>query len=120
MAWSPNGSWLATRCDAHPCAVFVWDVARLQLAALLLQAAPVRDLAWDTSRDVPPRLVLVTGGPRLYVWTRAGASVVTVPSPAFRAAALAFNASGSVCTLTTATDGGAPATFCCAYASKAA
>ena len=118
MAWSPDGSWLATRCDAHPCAVFVWDIARLQLAALLLQAAPVRDCAWDTTKGAL-RLVLVTGGPRLYVWTRAGASVVTVPSPAFRAAALAFNASGSVCTLT-ATDGGAPATFCCAYASKAA
>ena len=73
VAWSSDGQLLATRCDTYPTAVFVWDLPRLQLAALLLHLAPVRDMAWDPATS---RLALCTGAAKTRKVHRAPAGTV--------------------------------------------
>lgn len=51
VAWSHDGSYVLTRCDSMPSALWVWDTARLELAALLQQAHPVKCAEWDPASN---------------------------------------------------------------------
>jgi WD40 repeat protein len=117
LAWSGDGRLLATRCENFPTAVWVWDVATLQLAALLIHLAPVRDVAWDAGTQ---RLALCTGNDKLYLWSPQSASIVTVPTPGFKAGALAWNALGSAIALTSLEGEGAAGgrAYCIAYVGR--
>ena len=78
MTWSSEGRYLATKCSNLATTVWVWDLASVQLVALLVHQDPVRDLAWDPAL---PRLALVTGaGASVYIWSPLGALVARVPS----------------------------------------
>ena len=65
-------------------------------------------MAWHPHE---PRLAIVTGGARLYLWSADGASCVLIPLPHFQAAAVCWNPAGTSIVLTDALSG----TFCCAY-----
>lgn len=106
VAWSHDGSYIATRCDSMPTAVWVWETSRLELASLLLQARPVRSAQWCPASN---RLVVSTGDSKLYLWTPEGASCVHIPLPGFRAAGLAWHPGGESLVLT------ARDAFCCAF-----
>ena len=106
MAWSGDGTYLATRNDNAPTAVWIWDVSRLELCAVLLQIEHVKSVAWDPHHH---RLAVVTGGERVYIWTPEGASFVQIPLPDFVARTVGWSPSGGQFLL------GDKDTFCCAY-----
>ena len=97
VAWSHDGSFIATRCDSMPHAVWVWETRSLALASLLVQARPVRAAAWCPASH---RLVLCTGEAKLYLWTPDGASCVHIPLPGFRASGAAWHPDGTSLVLT--------------------
>lgn len=69
VAWSHDGSYIATRCDSMPTAVWVWETSRLELASLLLQARPVRSAQWCPASN---RLVVSTGNASSWCWKQTG------------------------------------------------
>lgn len=77
--FSSDCRYLATRNDNMGLAVWVWDMQRLSLAALLLHSQPVEALQWD---PLQPRLAIATGNSRLYLWSPAGCVSVCIPAPA--------------------------------------
>jgi hypothetical protein len=108
-AWSPDGAFVATRCDAAPAVAWVWDSGRLELAAALVHAGPVRALAWEPAAEGRPRLAVAAGAGRLHLWTPAGASCVRIPVPGFKALGLRWNEDGSALLIA------GKEAFCCAY-----
>lgn len=92
MAWSADSHYLFTRNDNMPTALWIWDIARLELAALLIHKDPIRAAAWD---PVSPRVVICTGTPYLYMWTPSGAACVNVPLSQFVVSDLKWNPDGT-------------------------
>lgn len=62
--------------DNIPNAVWIWDIQKLRLFAVLEQLSPVRAFQWDPQQ---PRLAICTGGSKVYVWSPAGCVSVQVP-----------------------------------------
>lgn len=77
MAFSSDNRYLATKNDNMACVVWVWDMQRLGLLAVLEQTSAVRCFQWDPRR---PRLALCTGNAKLYLWSPAGCVSVQVPA----------------------------------------
>ncbi|EFJ17238.1 hypothetical protein SELMODRAFT_115139 [Selaginella moellendorffii] len=92
LAWSADSRYLLSRNENMPTALWIWDISRLELAALLIQREPIRAAAWD---PVSPRLALCTGNSQLYMWTPAGACCVNVPLSEFLVTDLKWNPDGS-------------------------
>lgn len=70
--WSPDERFLATRHDGMPTTVWVWDLGRLALAALLLHRSPVRSCTWDHSgaaRGARCRLAISTADAFVFIWS---------------------------------------------------
>ncbi|XP_044971920.1 WD repeat-containing protein WRAP73 [Hordeum vulgare subsp. vulgare] len=105
LSWSSDGHYFFTRNDNMPTVLWIWDICRLELAAVLVQKDPIRAAAWDPTC---PRLVLCTESPHLYMWTPSGACCVNIPLPNFRIVDLKWNSAGS-CLLLKDRD-----SFCCA------
>lgn len=57
--------------------VWVWDMQKMSLEAVLEQTSTVRCFQWDPRR---PRLALCTANTKLYLWSPAGCVSVQVPS----------------------------------------
>ncbi|XP_016808294.1 WD repeat-containing protein WRAP73 isoform X2 [Pan troglodytes] len=75
-----------------PNAVWVWDIQKLRLFAVLEQLSPVRTFQWDPQQ---PRLAICTGGSRLYLWSPAGCMSVQVPGEGdFAVLSLCWHLSG--------------------------
>ncbi|GBG89539.1 hypothetical protein CBR_g49329 [Chara braunii] len=106
LAWSADSRFVCTRNDNMPTAMWIWDVSRLELAAVLLQKEPIRAAAWD---PLHPRLILCTGNSRLYMWSPEGTSCVHIPLPKFTATNLRWNPNGQSFVLLDKD------TFCCAF-----
>ncbi|KAF6989705.1 hypothetical protein CFC21_007007 [Triticum aestivum] len=105
LSWSSDSHYFFTRNDNMPTVLWIWDICRLELAAVLVQKDPIRAAAWDPTC---PRLVLCTESPHLYMWTPSGACCVNIPLPNFRIVDLKWNSAGS-CLLLKDRD-----SFCCA------
>jgi len=92
LSWSSDSHYFFTRNDNMPTALWIWDICRLELAAVLVQKDPIRAAAWDPTCT---RLVLCTESSHLYMWTPSGACCVSVPLPNFRIVDLKWNSDGS-------------------------
>ena len=77
LEWSSCGRYMATRCDNLPCVLWLWDLERVRLAALMVQKEHIKDAAWD---PLLPRLAAVTGGGSLYLWTPPGITPLLIVS----------------------------------------
>lgn len=75
-----------------PTALWIWDICRLELAALLVHKDPIREAAWD---PIYPRVAVCTGSSHLYMWTPSGACCVNVPLPQFLVSDLKWNPDGT-------------------------
>ncbi|KAH7353037.1 hypothetical protein KP509_19G076200 [Ceratopteris richardii] len=106
MSWSADSRYLFTRNDNASSVLWIWDISRLELAALLIQKGVIRAAAWD---PVYPRVALCTGSSQLYMWTPAGACCVKVPLPQFNVLDLKWNFDGT-CLLLKDKD-----SFCCTF-----
>ena len=68
LAFNSTGSQLASRDDAHPTTVWIWDLAALRSRAVLVQHSVVKKVVWHPS---DPDLLLIhciQGENLLYVW----------------------------------------------------
>lgn len=92
-------------CAALPCMPMCGHAPE---GALLCQAEPILDMEWHPEH---PRLAIVTGGARLYLWSAEGASCVSIPLPHFQATSLRWSPSGASLALGDRASG----TFCCAF-----
>lgn len=92
MSWSSDSLYICTRNDSMPTVLWIWDVQRLELAAILIQKEPVRAAAWD---PICTRLVICTGSSHLYMWTPSGAYCINVPLTDFCVTDLKWNFDGS-------------------------
>ena len=54
----------------------IWDVNSLSLKVILIQLHPIKHFTWCENSDY---LVLCTGTPRIFFWSKEGASVCDVP-----------------------------------------
>ncbi|XP_053307920.1 WD repeat-containing protein WRAP73 [Spea bombifrons] len=77
LAFSPDNRYLASRNDNMPCSVWIWDVQKMRLFAVLEQTLPVRSFLWD---PIQPRLAVCTGNSKVYLWSPAGSVSVPVPT----------------------------------------
>ncbi|XP_064779235.1 WD repeat-containing protein WRAP73 [Oncorhynchus masou masou] len=92
MAFSSDNRYLATKNDNMACVVWVWDMQRLGLLAVLEQTSSVRCFQWDPRR---PRLALCTGNAKLYLWSPAGCVSVQVPAEGgFQVQSVTWHCSG--------------------------
>lgn len=95
--WSANGRFLATRNDAMPRAVFIWDGSTLGLHSVMLQANPVRCMSWHPTRQ---SLAVCTGISALFLWSPHGCQTAPLPEDrAFRVTGVAWNAAGDALVL---------------------
>ncbi|CAL1547065.1 unnamed protein product [Lymnaea stagnalis] len=76
LAFSSCNKYMYTRNDNMPCVLWIWDIRRLGLCAVLIQANPIKSIAWDPTR---PRLALCTSTNKLYMWSPSGSLSVEVP-----------------------------------------
>ncbi|XP_026966234.1 WD repeat-containing protein WRAP73 isoform X7 [Sagmatias obliquidens] len=76
LAFSPDNCFLATRSDSVPTAVWIWDIQKLRLLAVLEQLSAVRCFQWHPRQA---RLAICTGGGKVYLWSPAGCVSVQVP-----------------------------------------
>eukprot|EP00727_Mastigamoeba_balamuthi_P002677 m51a1_g12406 hypothetical protein (438) ;mRNA; f:697263-699394 len=116
MRWSPCGLFLASRNDATPNALWVWDVVKLEACSLLVHGHGVKDFAWaprePSSSSV---LALCTGTDSLCFWSPEGCSCVVIPqddSTEFRIRGVSWNPANPNILLLLDRD-----SFCCCYRS---
>ncbi|XP_048096649.1 WD repeat-containing protein WRAP73 [Alosa alosa] len=92
LAFSADNRYLATKNDNMPTCVWVWDMQRVGLQAVLEQASVVRCFVWDPRR---PRLAMCTANNKLYMWSPAGCVSVRVPvEGCFQVLSLLWHCSG--------------------------
>jgi WD40 repeat protein len=56
--------------------VWIWDMANLEQVALLVHIGTVKSMQWSPKTL---HLVIATGSPRIYIWSRGGASICDIP-----------------------------------------
>ncbi|XP_061910421.1 WD repeat-containing protein WRAP73 isoform X1 [Entelurus aequoreus] len=93
LAFSSDSRYLATKNDNMSSAVWVWDMQKMSLVAVLEQMSAVRCFQWDPRRS---RLALCTGNAKVYLWTPAGCVSVQVPDEAggFQVQSLTWHCDG--------------------------
>lgn len=80
--WSPDERYVATKHDGMPTVVWVWDLGRLALTAVLLHRSAVRSFSWDSSKSSmgdSSRLAISTADPFLFFWTPEEAAATPCP-----------------------------------------
>lgn len=106
LAWSCDGAFLVSYNENMATTVWIWDMAKLQLAAVLMQSSKVTDITWDPKQS---RLLVCTASSIVYLWSPEGASCVHVPLSGFEACSSAWGPDGCNIILS---DKDA---YCCAY-----
>ncbi|XP_029362643.1 WD repeat-containing protein WRAP73 isoform X2 [Echeneis naucrates] len=92
LAFSSDSRFLATKNDNMASVVWVWDMQKMSLEAVLEQASAVRCFQWDPRR---PRLALCAANSKLYLWSPAGCVSVQVPTEAgIQVQSLSWHCSG--------------------------
>ena len=76
MAWSFDSKLLATRDDNIPHCLWIWDMSSLELSNLLIHSNPIKSVAWSPKSG---HLAFCTGTAQIFLWSREGASVCTIP-----------------------------------------
>lgn len=81
-SWSPDERYLATKHESYPSVVWVWDLGKLILTAVLKHQSPVRSFCWDpstTARANASRLAITTADPVFFLWTPTTFEVTSCP-----------------------------------------
>ncbi|KAM8831088.1 WD repeat-containing protein WRAP73 [Synchiropus picturatus] len=92
LAFSCDSHFLATKNDNMATAVWVWDMNKMSLRAVLDHTAAIRCFQWDPQR---PRLAICTGQSKLHLWSPAGCVSVNIPHEGnFQVQSLVWHCSG--------------------------
>jgi len=86
ISWSLDERYLATRHEAMPAAVWVWNISQSALVALLIHRTAVRDVTWKPSKGARdcPVLAVATADSRLFFWSPGNTEVVASPMSGVR------------------------------------
>ena len=76
LSFSADCKYMCTRNDNMPHTLWIWDIQKLSVCAVLVQSAPIKCVDWDPTKT---RLALCTGVNKLYMWSPAGGLCVEVP-----------------------------------------
>lgn len=76
LAFSADNRYLASKNDNMPYSVWIWNIQKMKLFAVLEQSSAVRSFVWH---PVQPRLAVCTGNSRVYLWSPTGSVSVQVP-----------------------------------------
>lgn len=76
MCWSFDSKLLATRDDNMPHCLWIWDMSSLELSNLLVHYTPIKSVSWSPKSA---HLAFSTGTAQVFLWSREGASVCTIP-----------------------------------------
>ena len=76
VSWSFDSKLLATRDDNTPHCLWIWDMSTLELSNLLIHYNPIKHVAWSPKS---PHLAFCTGTAQVFLWSKEGASVCTIP-----------------------------------------
>ncbi|KAK0041313.1 WD repeat-containing protein WRAP73 [Biomphalaria pfeifferi] len=76
LAFSYDNKFMFTKNDNMPCVLWIWDIRKLGLCAVLLQTNPIKAVKWDPCSQ---RLALCTSTNKLYMWSPSGCLSVQVP-----------------------------------------
>ena len=82
IEWSFDSQYLATKCESMPNAVWVWDMTKLLVAAVLIHISPVKTFKFAPHSQ---QLYIGTGESRIFIWSPKGASVENLPRNDFSA-----------------------------------
>ncbi|KAL6747478.1 hypothetical protein V8C86DRAFT_2908902 [Haematococcus lacustris] len=104
--WSPDSRFLVTINANQAHSVWVWDMATMELSAVLSHQQAVKDMQWAPQGC---SLAVVTGTSKVFMWTPDGASVVFIPLQGFKAQCVMWGPTGTSFMLADQD------TFCCAY-----
>jgi hypothetical protein len=77
--FSTNCRFMFTKNDNMPNVLWIWDVPKLKLAAILVQLSPIRTVEWDPKQS---RLALCTGTNKVYMWSPKGSLSLQIPCEA--------------------------------------
>ncbi len=89
LAFNPDGSLLATRCDSMPSAVWIWSLREMSPIAILVQDWPLKTLRWHPQESgllvMACTASTVEQGNALYLWNQEWDEprVIQVPKEAF-------------------------------------
>jgi len=95
QSWSPDARLVFTKNANMPSALWIWDVSKLALAAIVLQIQPIKMAMWDPNPARPPRLALCTANGKIYFWRSSGCSCVGVPAADFVVNSLEWSPDGN-------------------------
>lgn len=59
-----------------PNVLWIWDVNTLSLKTVLIQLQPIKNFTWCDNSEY---LLFCTGAPRVFFWSKEGASVCDIP-----------------------------------------
>jgi WD40 repeat protein len=79
VEWSPCGKYIAFKSELYPTTLFIYDMSKLHLSAVLLHECPVRVFKWNPKVTDQLVIALRTSG-NIYLWNPNGCSSVSVPS----------------------------------------
>ncbi|KAJ3369061.1 WD repeat-containing protein wrap73 [Allomyces arbusculus] len=68
LCWSPDGRYLAVKCQNKPSTIFIYSAHTLRLLAVLRQAHSIKHMAWRHAEAHKHTLVFCTGADHLYLW----------------------------------------------------
>lgn len=81
LAFNVDGSLLATKDEAAPTAIWIWDITTMRPVTVLLQHSPVKKLSWHPTR---PELLLIQSvhdEPVVYLWSATDNFPVVLSAP---------------------------------------
>lgn len=76
LAWSADGEFVMTRTGSMPAVVWIWDIRRLKLAAVMVHRDPVKSAMWHPQER---RIAYSTGTSTIYFWSPEGVSSALLP-----------------------------------------
>jgi len=98
VTFSSDNTYMVTKNDNMPNVLWIWNMVKLKLHTVLVQAHPIRAFVWDPEQV---RLALCCGGSKIYIWSPGGCLAVEVPCDAdFLVTNITWHQSGSCAVLT--------------------
>lgn len=81
LAFDSSRMRLATRDDATPTAVWIWDLSKLAAIAVLVHHSPVRNLSWHPTRSDMLLITCVQEEGTIHIWNAATSKPEVIQIP---------------------------------------
>lgn len=76
LRWNHNSTFLASKSDSTPNAIWIWDNISCSIKSVILHLHSIKDADWSPRNNL---LAFTTGTKMIYLWSDDGASVCDMP-----------------------------------------